>query len=214
MNCQQLTDKIDDYMDGALPPDVTASLDQHVAACTSCRQLVAREKRLSAALRDYRDSSVPAPASAFFDQSLARADRLAGRRQQKQWWLKGFGSAAAAGLAVWIIAGTLLTSPDIDRIDAPVPTVTMALEEPRTIRLVFSSESELTDATLTVNLPEGIELAGFEGQREISWMTSLKAGRNLLPLKLIATSPLGGELLATLQHRDDDKTFRLQVTVI
>jgi hypothetical protein len=35
-----------------------------------------------------------------------------------------------------------------------------------------------------------------------------------LPLTLIATSPVGGELLATLQHEDDNKIFRLQVTVI
>jgi hypothetical protein len=45
-------------------------------------------------------------------------------------------------------------------------------------------------------------------------MTSLREGRNVLPLTLIATAPVSGELMATLRHEDDDKTFRLQVTAI
>ena len=92
--------------------------------------------------------------------------------------------------------------------------VTMALEEPRTVNLVFASADDLVDATLTIILPDGIDVPGFEGQREITWITSLKAGKNVLPLELIATSPRGGELLATLRHEDDDRTFRLLVTVI
>jgi hypothetical protein len=90
----------------------------------------------------------------------------------------------------------------------------MALEEPRTVNLVFSSTRALADATMTVTLPPGLELEGFAGQREITWMTSLREGRNVLPLTLIATSPAGGELLATLRHANDDRSFRVQVTVI
>ncbi len=67
---------------------------------------------------------------------------------------------------------------------------------------------------MTVILPQGIEVEGFAGSREITWMTSLNAGKNVLPLTLIATSPQGGELLATLRHEGDDKTFRVKVTVI
>ncbi len=89
----------------------------------------------------------------------------------------------------------------------------MALEEPRTVNLVFASATSLDSATLTVSLPEGIELEGFPGQREISWETSLSEGKNFLPLTLIALTPTGGELLARLEHDDRDRTFRLQVDV-
>jgi hypothetical protein len=71
----------------------------------------------------------------------------------------------------------------------------------------------LHSATLTVTLPAGVELAGFPGQREVSWETSLTAGRNLLPLKLIALTPVGGELLARLEHEDRERLFRLQVNI-
>jgi hypothetical protein len=89
----------------------------------------------------------------------------------------------------------------------------MVLEEPRTVNLVFSSATDLDDAVLTVNLPAGIEIEGFAGQREITWMTSLQAGKNILPLRLIAMTPHGGELLARLEHDGRDRTFRIRVEV-
>jgi hypothetical protein len=95
----------------------------------------------------------------------------------------------------------------------PIPEVTMALAEPRTVNLVFASTTALDSATLTVSLPDGIELDGFPGQREITWETSLREGKNLLPLTLVALTPAGGELLARLEHKDRDRTFRLRVDV-
>jgi hypothetical protein len=94
-----------------------------------------------------------------------------------------------------------------------IPGVTIVLEQEHTVRLVFASATALDSATLTVSLPDGIELAGFPGQREISWETSLQEGKNLLPLTLIALTPAGGELLATLEHKDRNRTFRLLVDV-
>ena len=89
----------------------------------------------------------------------------------------------------------------------------MALAEPRTVNLVFAATEAMHGATLTVSLPAGVELAGFPGQTEISWETSLAEGRNLLPLKLIALTPAGGELLATLEHENRNREFRLRVEI-
>jgi hypothetical protein len=170
------------------------------------------DRELAALLADYRDVSVPKPAEGYYDRALARAVSEGHKRQRNRWVMTGFGGAVAAAMALWIVSGVFFTSPDFD---APaVPSVTMALEQPQTFNLVFSSAEPLDDATMTVFLPEGIEIDGMPGQREITWMTSLSEGRNILPLTLIATTPVGGELLATLQHEDDDKSFRLQVTVI
>ena len=106
-----------------------------------------------------------------------------------------------------------MTAPQLPDTNATIPGVTVTLAEPQTVNLMFSSATALESATLTVSLPDGVELAGFPGQREISWETSLKKGRNLLPLKLIALTPVGGELLARLEHDDRDRIFRLQVNV-
>jgi len=169
------------------------------------------DRELLELLRDYGDASAPRPAEGFYDRAIAKAVHAGTRRDRNRWILTGFGGAVAAAMALWIVSGVIFTTPDID--GPAVPSVTMALEQPRTLNLVFSSATPLENATMTVYLPEGVEIAGFAGQREITWMTSLDEGRNILPLTLIATSPNGGELLATLHHENNDKTFRLQVTV-
>lgn len=213
MICRQFHDQFDDYLDGDLDTVTAGQFEQHLEACEQCHQSLHRERRLRQALQDYGLASAPTPDATFFARALLRAAAQGGRQQRQHSWLKGFGSAVAAGLALWIIGGMLLQSPWSSDPVVTVPTISMALEEPRTVNLVFSSAEALVDASLTISLPAGIELAGFQGQREISWITSLRAGRNVLPLKLIASSPQGGELLATLRHGGDDKTFRLQVTV-
>lgn len=160
-----------------------------------------------------RDYPMPTADAGFYDQALVRATHEGSRQQRNRWMLTGFGAAIAATIAVWMIGGMLLTNPQLPAADSAIPGVTMALEEPRTVNLVFASATPLDSATLTVTLPDGIELAGFPGQREITWETSLNEGKNLLPLTLVALTPTGGELLARLEHDDRDRTFRLRVDV-
>ena len=169
-----------------------------------------QDQELLELLRDY---PMPEPAAGFFDRALVRATHEGSRRQRNRWMLTGFGAAVAATVVMWFVSGIFFNAPDGPAPGASIPGVTMALEEPRTVNFVFASESALDSATLTVTLPDGIELAGFPGQREITWETSLREGRNLLPLTLVALTPAGGELLARLEHDNRDRTFRLRVTV-
>ena len=168
------------------------------------------EQELLEMLKDY---PVPEASAGFYDQALVRAAQQGTRRQRNRWLMTGFASAIAAGLAIWVITAMLMTTPQVPDAEPAIPGVTIALEQERTVRLVFASATALDSATLTVSLPEGIELAGFPGQREISWETSLQEGKNLLPLTLIALTPAGGELLARLEHKDRNRTFRLRVNV-
>ena len=170
------------------------------------------DSEITALLKDY---PMPEATTAYFDQALVRATHEGSRRQRNRWVMTGFGSAIAAGLALWLIGGFFLTAPNLPNTDAAnIPGITMTLAEPQTVNFVFASKTPLVAATLTVMLPEGVELVGFPGQREIAWQTNLNAGRNLLPLKLIALSPIGGEVLATLEHMDRARTFKVRVNVI
>jgi len=170
------------------------------------------DSELQQRLADYGQATMPRPDATFYHRAIARAVTAGNRQHRNRWILTGFGGAVAAMFMAWVVSGVYFAAEEIDA--GAIPSVTMALETPQTFNLVFSSASALRDATMTVTLPEGIELEGFAGQREITWITSLTDGRNILPLTLIATSPLGGELLATLQHENNDKLFRLQVIVI
>ena len=212
MTCTQLTAKLDDYVDGLLDAADAAALTAHTETCEVCRQVLNREQQLRKSLKDYGESSMPHADAAFFDRALAQAAREGTRSQRNRWVLTGIGGTIAAGLVLWMLGGLFFKAPELT--EPPVPAIVMTLEEPRTLNLVFSSASALADATMTVVLPQGVEVAGFPGFSEISWMTSLDAGKNVLPLTLIATSPHGGELMATLRHEGDDKTFRVKLTVI
>lgn len=171
---------------------------------------ITQEQELLDLLKDY---PVPQAEAGFYDRALVRAVHRGSRRQRNRWMLAGFGSAIAAGFAIWMITAMLMTAPQLPDAEPAIPGVTIAMEQERTVRLVFSSAEALDSATLTVSLPDGIELAGFPGQREITWETSLQEGRNLLPLTLIALTPAGGEVLARLEHKDRNRTFRLRVDV-
>jgi hypothetical protein len=165
---------------------------------------------LQALLKDY---VVPDAPEAFYEQVLARATHEGTRRQKRRWLLTGFGSAVAAGLVLWLLGGLFLATPPPPTADPDIPGITMMLEEPRTVNLVFASSRALDSAMLTVILPDGIELAGFPGQREITWQTSLAEGKNLLPLELVAVASIGGEVLARLEHDNRERTFRLRIEV-
>lgn len=180
--------------------------DENAQTETTDRQ----DQEILALLQDY---PVPEATAAFYDKALARATHEGSRRQRRRWMLTGFGSAVAAGLALWFVGGFFFAAPDVPDAPADIPGITMTLEEPRTVNLVFASAAALDSALLTLTLPDGIELAGFPGQREVAWQTSLKEGKNLLPLKLIAVSPAGGDLLARLEHKDRGRTFRLRIEV-
>jgi len=169
-----------------------------------------QEQELLDMLKEY---PVPEAEAGFYDRALIRAVHKGSRRQRNRWMLAGFGSAIAAGLAIWVITAMLMTTPQLPDAEPTIPGVTIAMQQEHTVRLVFSSAQALDSATLTVSLPDGIELAGFPGQREITWQTSLQEGKNLLPLTLIALTPSGGEVLARLEHKDRNRTFRLRVEV-
>lgn len=169
-----------------------------------------QDQEIQALLKDY---PMPQATATFYDRALARATHEGMRRQRKRWVTAGFVSAVAAGLALWFIGGFFLATPMLPDGDPGIPGITMTLEEPRTVNLMFASATALDAAMLTVTLPDGIELAGFPGQRVITWQTSLSKGKNLLPLELVAVSPRGGEVLARLEHKDRDRTFRLRIDV-
>lgn len=168
-----------------------------------------QDRELAALLR----RSAPAPPADLFERAFAYAlgeqERVRLRRSRTRWLAGGIG-AAAAGLALWF-SGAALFAPESP--ESGLPTVSMTLDEPETVRLVFAAETALEDATMTVTLPDGIELAGFPGEHEIRWDTSLAEGRNLLPLTLIAKTPAGGEMRARLEHDTRDRVFRVRINV-
>jgi hypothetical protein len=128
--------------------------------------------------------------------------------------ISAFAFLGAFGLTILtvILTGLEVRSPAARR--APEnQVVTLAVAEPRTVNLLFTSRTQLDGVRFTVDLPAGIEVDGKAGVRRISWSTPLAAGDNLLPLTLVAHAGGGGQLAARLQHGGSHKTFVVDVAV-
>ena len=66
------------------------------------------EQELLELLKDY---PVPDAQAGFYDQALVHAAQQGTKRQRNRWMLTGFGSAIAAGLAIWVITAVLMDHP-------------------------------------------------------------------------------------------------------
>jgi anti-sigma factor RsiW len=133
MTCEQLDERLSDWLENELDPATRTLLERHVAACARCTALVAdlalirREAASLPELVPSRDlwagieARIQAPVIALEQPRVAHASSGRGKTRQA-WWL----GAAAAGL-VAVTAGvthymTLQTRPD-----AEVPAATAAV---------------------------------------------------------------------------------------
>lgn len=214
MNCNDLHTKLDDYLDGLLSGEDAGALETHAGDCADCRMRLARERELRRALRAL---PVPDPDEGFFDRALARAaaqhTNVRPHRHRFSFGLGAVGGALAASL-VLVLGWNMLRGPAEMPGHSEIPGVSIALNEVREVSLVVESARNLDNTTFTVLLPEGVELAGFPSQREVSWQGPLVKGKNLLVLPIRASTAGGGELVAFVKHTEKRKTFRLRMDVV
>lgn len=204
MECRDLSLQLDDWLDGRLDAVRQKSIQEHLGRCPTCRGQHQHAVVVQAALREL---SPPAPHPGFVDQALARATRtVAGRAHPA--WRPVVGMALAASLVLGVALGAFLVMRD-----EPVQTVALTLQRPETVRLMFNSAKPLKAATLSLALPENIELVGYGDRRELSWQTDLREGGNLLQLPLIARGTAKDELVARLSHGGSGKTFRVKIEI-
>lgn len=123
-----------------------------------------------------------------------------------------FVAAFGASVLTVIYTGLLVEAPRT-RISAGLPSITMTAGQRRDVNLVFTAETDLPDAGLLIELPNGVELAGHAGEQRIQWRTRLAPGNNIVPLTLVAPAPAAGQIIARLTAGDSEKVFRIQVSV-
>lgn len=109
-------------------------------------------------------------------------------------------AALAAMLVVGVALGLLLARPNEPASTLEAEPVELAAGEQQ-IAIAIESSSRRDDVEFIVDLPEGVELAGFPGQRQVRWKGALAEGRSRLRLPLrVADEAQGGELVARVRH--------------
>jgi anti-sigma factor RsiW len=204
MECRDFALQLDDLLDGRLDAPKRKSFEDHLGRCPDCRD---RHEHAVAVQEAVRRLSPPALHPGFMDQALSRATRAAAGRAHPA-WRPLLGMALAASLVLGVAVGVFLTTrPE------PVQTVALTIDRPENVRLMFNSAKPLKAATLSLALPENVELVGYGGRRELSWQTDLREGGNLMQLPLIVRGATKEDLVASLSHGGSSKTFRLKIEI-
>ena len=204
MECSDFALRLDDLLDGRLHALGRKSIEEHLGRCPDCRR---RHEHAVALMESLRRLAPPALHPGFIDQALSRATRPVPVAAHSK-WRPVLGMALAASLVLGVALGVFFaTRPD------PVQAVALTIDRPETVRLMFNSAKPLKAATLSLALPENVELVGYGNRRELSWQTDLREGRNLMQLPLIARGATKEELVASLSHGGSSKMFRLKIEV-
>jgi len=210
MNCTQLKNMLDDYLDGSLSAVQLMYVQSHLNCCDECQHIFTQAQNLTSALKEI---PVP-PAKAGYEERMLKflskksPVKPTQQTRRESWFIAGFSSAVAATFALWLVFSPLsIFSTNSENMSI----VNLLVQEKKTIDLVFNLGSDLTNATLTLELPEKIEISGFPGKRQLAWETSFKKGTNRLALPLIGSELNSGILTARLSQKGITKTFHVRI---
>lgn len=210
MHCTDVQQHMDDYLDGALEKETMAQVDAHLQGCDACHSMLEQTQSLLALLKD---SEVEPMRPSFAQQAFAQA-RAAHARQTKtthrHWFSAGFGGALAAGIVMALVLGPMKT---LLLPAASVETISMSVDESRTVNVVFHAPEAMAGVELELVLSDGLELDGRPGQRQLRWQTNLKAGKNRLTVPVRALKGGSGSLVTRLHSDGKQKEFRIQLDV-
>ena len=208
MNCDKAKEYIDDYLDGYLADDVEREMSHHLKVCLSCQVLYVREKEFRQALKGL---SVPPPSQGFSGRVFKATVETCRRQSRRRSWLSA-GGAVAAGLALWFMVGVPgKYSPQLPQQDIALST--MNLYASKTVKMIVLASRDMKNATVTVELPEHLEIEGFPGRRSISWDTDLYKGKNLLALPIIAKTTGKDQIITRIEHESKSKLLKMEMLV-
>ncbi len=209
MNCKEFIGKLDDFLSAELEGRERDAFLAHAEHCRACRGELQAARELQTGLREL---PVVPPTPDFAERVLRRARQARETPPRPRGFLAGFGTALAAGLALWAVVGLFPVSQQ--QPGAPVesvPEVTIALDRTSQVNLVFQAAREVADARIAIELPENIILAGYPDRRRLEWRTHLNKGSNLLRLPLMAIDGGQDQQLTARIEYGDDKTTTLKV---
>jgi len=229
MNCTEIQKNIDDYCSGELDVELTNKYDSHLGTCSACARSVEDYKNLLASLKFM---PVVGPSEGFAERAIRMAVIQKGDSQHRRGFMVGFGSAAVAALALWVVVGvfpqqtSLPVSGNVSdknnsvemakletNVATGIPEFSIALNEQRDIKLAFYSSGELKGAQITLQIPENVALVGYPGRRELAWKTNLIKGDNFLRIPIVATGATGGQLVAQIEYKGKVKTLKVNLAI-
>ena len=205
MRCEDIEGLLNEHADTGLTPAQRKDVEAHLAACEAC----STAWHAARALRRHRALPTLLPSPDLIAK-IAAIHQARGAKKRVSPRVAAIGGALAAGIAL-VAFDYYRTVVDI-RV-RPVPSVTMALNETRDVRVTIDSPEAFMNVEVRVLLAGGIELEGLRGRRELKWQTELEPGINRLTLPIVALDNSGGKILVAVGQGDKQRAFVVQVDV-
>ena len=204
MNCSETRVRLDDYYDDELSVLEFRAVNEHLVSCDECNHELQAVDALRQALKALPVAEVD---DDFENRVLGEVRKhYAGRSGSK--FMAGFMTAVAAGLALWFATSIFIPQLPVDNTSQ---VVMVALDDAYVVRLKFDAPVDLDKVTLSIGLPDNIELEGYTDRKELTWQTQLKQGQNVLALPLKAVAIGEGELVAQIFYGDKSRSFRVKL---
>ena len=208
MNCDFIADNAAQIVYGQLSPEAMSLCQMHLRGCSDCTDAVRGAEAL-ALLRNCGPQSAPEGLFDTMTEVIHESSQPQDKTRSSFWAGTGLGGAvaasffAAAMMAGWI-GPTATESEDIAQF-------AVAVSEPTVMNVAIEVDRPLNGASISILMSGDIELHGFSGERELTWITDLEEGVNRLQLPVIALDPSGGKMIVRLDHPDTEQVYVINV---
>lgn len=209
MDCMQVQDRINDYLDSLLNESDSVAIENHIRHCAQCESYLLSEQQLRLSLRNM---PIVLQSEDHYRYLIRQAKRAAQPSHvshlKSRWLMAGVGSTALACLAIVLFfskpywQGYLIGSE---------PRVVLSVNDVKRIQLVFNIDDDLPNVTMSVELPPDCQLQGYPDTKTLTWQVSLSKGQNVLTLPIIKHTTGTSMLLAKLHMGDKQKLFRVKL---
>jgi hypothetical protein len=161
-----------------------ARLRGHLDNCRQCRSYDRQMQAVVDCLKDLGSGQhdLDSARAGFLLENAYQRYRMAarGRQAMAATLLAGF----IGGVLFWAAIGGVRNESSYP-VFSHTRTISLPVEGVKNISLAIDSDRALAEVTFTVELPDGVELDGYPGQRRLSWQGPLQEGLNRLTLPLL-----------------------------
>ena len=201
MNCREIDDLLQDFIDDELSPADTELVAAHLGACSAC---AGKQQDALDVIDVLKNVEVPPATADFASRAIAGAGRAAQRP------LIRFPGKLATGIAASLVALALVFVFSDSKITQLDNAVVLLGDEVKVVKVAIDSARAIDGVRMTIDISENLEISGYENQKEISWNADLKQGTNVIALPISALARGEGEITTRVRLNDKVKIFRIK----
>ncbi|EWH12112.1 hypothetical protein DS2_00275 [Catenovulum agarivorans DS-2] len=210
MNCEFIHQNINDVCQGNLTSLEQQKVDAHLTNCPECQHMLEQHQAYLTKLAGLQTPEL----SADKKQQMLNKLNTNKAASSNNSFIKGFAAASVLFLSVFLFnqqqVNSVVETPIAQNINIEAFTTQVSL--------VIYVPEDMPDADLQLQIPDEVELVGYEGLAQLNWPVALKKGANVLQLPIEV--PEGVDLNQTIQfianinNNNTQKDFELEVKLV